>query len=54
MNCAVVTFNAVLAPPGVGMVAPPEAPRNAEGAQGEGRVVEEVKWETTRPTMQAL
>jgi hypothetical protein len=37
------------------MVAPSEVPRNAEVAQGEGRVVEEaVKLEATRPTMQAL
>jgi hypothetical protein len=28
----------VPAPPGVVMVAPPEVPRNAEGAQREGRV----------------
>ena len=29
----------VPAPPGIDMVASPEVPRNAEGAQGEGRVV---------------
>ena len=33
----------VLAPPGVVMVAPPEVPRNAEGAQSEGRAKEIVK-----------
>jgi hypothetical protein len=33
----------VPAPPGIVMVAPPEAPRNAEGAQSEGHVVEVVE-----------
>ena len=32
-------FGGVPAPPGVVMVAPPEAPRNAERTQSEGRVV---------------
>jgi len=31
-------FRGVPAPPGMGMIAPPEVPRNAEGAQSEGRV----------------
>jgi hypothetical protein len=31
----------VLGTPGVGMVAPPEVPRNAEGAQSEGRAKED-------------